>query len=541
MLRLLIIFSMSQIPFNSLLRPFDFNLHLLVVRYAVYTMTNNDEEKHDDAAATANDNDNTDEEKYTHKIYIGRVPTKFTEDTVKRILIEKMMLAGTTGTGTTNSNSGSGNDTNIIEKVELIYPHDDDDNADGREKVPRSSKDKEDEIKKRNLDREHGIDVEHRGFGFIIFSTEKYRDDALKLQTIRGGRKVTSKKLYTMYLRPYVAITYDDDNNDNENGGGGEAEGGAITSSSDNATNNARDICYLWNLHRCPYGNECKFRHVGIGSCLKKDEDLTPDELKQIKRKRNGKCFLYKKKGKCEKGDECLYSHDFECVVPESEKKNDNTKKDNDKTNKSESTTKSKIPNSLKDCINWKTKGKCRKGDKCVYKHDLELQKIALEKKAIKTKQNASKKRKHDNEDDDEDGSNNKRSNNSNSNYQGGNNRKEKQPLCVRIFGLNYDTTENDIKEFIQSKLGSSNGNDDNSNNSKDQNQNQQHLIKSVLFPKFEDSNRSKGYCGIYFASPKAALDCVSKCDNEELHGRWLRVQTGKSMTIDEWDGLHNK
>ncbi|OEU11810.1 hypothetical protein FRACYDRAFT_244934 [Fragilariopsis cylindrus CCMP1102] len=495
-------------------------------------MTNYDEEKHDDAAAMAND-DNTDEEKYTHKIYIGRVPTKFTEDTVKRILIEKMMLAGTTGTGTSTDN----NDTNIIEKVELIYPHDDDDNNDG-DKVPRSSKDKEDEIKKRNLDREHGIDVEHRGFGFIIFSTEKYRDDALKLQTIRGGRKVTSKKLYTMYLRPYVAITYDDNN-----GGGGDGdnkEEGVATSSSDNANNNnARDICYLWNLHRCPYGNDCKFRHVGIGSCLKKDEDLTPDELKQIKRKRNGKCFLYKKKGKCDKGDECLYSHDFECVVPESERKNDNTKKDDDRSNKSESTkSKSKIPNSLKDCINWKTKGKCRKGDKCVYKHDLELQKIALDKKAIKTKQNT-KKRKHDNdnhEDEDDGDVSNKRSN-TNSNYQGGNNRREKQPLCVRVFGLNYDTTENDIKEFIQSKLGGNgNGSGD---NSKDQNQ--QHLIKSVLFPKFEDSNRSKGYCGIYFASPKAALDCVSKCDNEELHGRWLRVQTGKSMTIDEWDGLHNK
>ena len=31
---------MSQIPFNSLLRPFDFNLHLLVVRYAVYCTFN---------------------------------------------------------------------------------------------------------------------------------------------------------------------------------------------------------------------------------------------------------------------------------------------------------------------------------------------------------------------------------------------------------------------------------------------------------------------------------------------------------------------
>jgi hypothetical protein len=514
-------------------------------------MTDYDEEKHDDvaavAAATAADNnDDTEEEKYTHKIYIGRVPTKFTEDTVKRILIEKMML-GTDNDSGSNSNS----DTNIIEKVELIYPHDDDGNdkdggggRGGRGSEKRSTKDKEDEIKKRNLDRAHGIDVEHRGFGFIIFSTEKYRDDALKLQTIRGGRKLTSKKLYTMYLRPYVAITYDDDNGNND-GGGGEAkkEEGA----SDN-NNNARDICYLWNLHRCPYGNECKFRHVGVGSCLKTDDDLSPEELKQIKRKRNGKCFIYKKKGKCDKGEECLYSHDFDVsqvsvsdVVTKDEKEDESSNAS--KSNKSESKSNSKTPNSLKDCINWKTKGKCRKGDKCVYKHDPELQKKALEKKAIKNKQNSSKKRKHDDNDNEDNDNANKRSS---SNYQGGNNRKEKQPLCVRIFGLNYDTTENDIKEFIQSKLGSTGNDDDDNSNPKKSNQNsnqneQQHLIKSVLFPKFEDSNRSKGYCGIYFASPKAALDCVSKCDNEELHGRWLRVQTGKSMTIDEWDGLHNK
>merc|ERR1712166_87635 len=97
--------------------------------------------------------------------------------------------------------------------------------------------------------------------------------------------------------------------------------------------------------------------------------------------------------------------------------------------------------------------------------------------------------------------------------------RKEKQPICVRVFGLNYDTTEHEIREFIQETAG--------------------HPIKSILFPKFEDSNRSKGYCGIYFASPKAAQDAVTKCDNAELQGRWLRVQTGKSMTVDEWDGLH--
>lgn len=497
-------------------------------------MTNYDEENHDDAAAAAAVaavDDETEEEKYTHKIYIGRVPTKFTEDTVKRILIEKMLL-----TDSNDSGSGSGSSDNIVEKVELIYPHDDDDADDGdnnnkggsKGSERRSSqKDKDDEVAKRAKDRANGIDVEHRGFGFIIFSTEKYRDDALKLQTIRGGRKTTSKKLYTMYLRPYVAITYNDDDK-NENGGVEADDKQKEERSNDNANANARDICYLWNLHRCPYGKECKFRHVAEGSCLKKDEDLSPEELKQIQRKRKGKCFVYKKKGICDKGDDCPYSHDFDTVQVVTE---DTTKykKENEESSSGETTkskTKTKTPDSLKDCINWKTKGKCRKGDKCVYKHDPELQKKALIKKEIKIKQNSSsKKRKHDDaEEEVSNDANNKRQNS----------RKEKQPLCVRIFGLNYDTTENDIKEFIKLKLGSGGDNNDPKNPN-------QHLIKSVLFPKFEDSSRSKGYCGIYFASPKAALDCVSKCDNEELHGRWLRVQTGKSMTIDEWDGLHNK
>jgi hypothetical protein len=101
-------------------------------------MTNYDEENHDDAAAAAAVaavDDETEEEKYTHKIYIGRVPTKFTEDTVKRILIEKMLL-----TDSNDSGSGSGSSDNIVEKVELIYPHDDDDADDGDDNNKGGSK-----------------------------------------------------------------------------------------------------------------------------------------------------------------------------------------------------------------------------------------------------------------------------------------------------------------------------------------------------------------------------------------------------------------
>jgi RNA recognition motif-containing protein len=163
------------------------------------------------------------------------------------------------------------------------------------------------------------------------------------------------------------------------------------------------------------------------------------------------------------------------------------------------------LAKSEKDCINWKTKGKCRKGDKCVYKHDPQLQKSAFDKIAKK------KRRREEGggvDNDIEDHKSNKKKR-----------RDEKQPLSVRVFGLNYDTTEADLKEWIETNAG--------------------HPVQSIIFPRFEDSNRSKGYCGVYFASPKAAKAAVDTCDSAELHGRWLRVQTGKSMTIDEWEGLH--
>eukprot|EP00536_Pseudo-nitzschia_multiseries_P006612 jgi/Psemu1/255521/estExt_Genewise1Plus.C_1430069 len=367
------------------------------------------------------------EEKEEFKIYIGRVPTKFTEKNVKRILVEK--LGGSSAGKTSKSEGDTDTDTAIVEK---------------------------------------DAEKEHRGFGFVSFATAELRDAALKLGTIKAGRKKTSKRLHTMHLRPYVPIA--------------DAE-------------TLEDVCYLWSLKRCPYGNECKFRHIGEGGCLQKEEDMSPEEQKQLRRKRKGKCFTYKKKGKCPKGDDCPFSHDFEPDAKHEAKKDSDNKKSGT----------SEVPKSEKDCINWKTKGKCRKGDKCEYKHDPEVQRLALEKIAKK------KKRQRDGGEtnDDEDGKNNKKR------------RKEKQPISVRVFGLNYDTTEADVKEFIETAAG--------------------HPVKTIVFPRFEDSGRSKGYCGVYFASPKAAADAVAKCDGAELHGRWLRVQTGKSMTVDQWEGLHHK
>lgn len=414
------------------------------------------------------------------KCYIGRVPTKFNEEIVKRNLVEKLKDSH----GDANSNDS---ESSIVQKVELIYPHDEEDDETGNHNNDKDGY-REDRMKNNesnsNNNNEETEEKEHRGFGFIYFASAKHLDAALKLAIIKGKRKVTSKKSYSMYLRPYVDKSIHDEQQQYQQENGEQTD-------TVNTTTIRRDVCYLWSLERCPYGDDCKFRHVGEGGCLvaQQEKDLTPDQQKQLERKRKGKCFVYKHKGKCPRGEECPFSHDFEPDVATT------------------CTIASQRTHSQKDCINWRTKGKCRKGDKCPYKHDPELQKRALEKIAKKKRIRQGTGEKEEDGDKNDNGNNKKRR------------RKEKQPLSVRVFGMNYATTEADIRDFIEQTCG--------------------HPIKSVVFPRFEDSGRSKGYCGIYFASPKAAAAAVEKCDNAELHGRWLRVQTGKSMTIEAWEGLH--
>jgi hypothetical protein len=221
-------------------------------------------------------------------------------------------------------------------------------------------------------------------------------------------------------------------------------------------------LCYLWSKNTCPYGDDCKFTHSGPGGCRVIEKSST---------KKKGKCFAFKK-GKCTKGEECPFSHDFE---PDN--------KDKESKDKKEQSKKDTTPQSEKDCINWKSKGKCRKGDKCPYRHNEALLQAFLQKKSKKEPKK---------DDDTKD--------------------KIKQPLSVRVFGMNYATTEEDIRDFFKD-CGS---------------------IVEVMFPVFEDSDRSKGYCGVVFQSPKAVAKAV-ELDGKELFGRWLQIQAGK-MYLKKWE-----
>lgn len=328
------------------------------------------------------------------KVFISRVPACFDEESVTRSLQEAF-----------------GEDS--VERVALAAPKNDDDNGDeGRDKKTGE---------------------EHRGFAYVTMTSVDFRNEAIQKGTLKCKAKELSKRKFTLYIRPIIR----DDNVGDDS--------------------NRSNMCFLWSKNRCPYGDSCKFQHVGEGGCIL----IKETENKKCRQK----CFTFKTKGKCKLGDNCPYSHDFEPKV---------------KSLKTQVSKDSKE----KDCINWKTKGKCRKGDKCIYRHLDSVREAFLAKK-VEKKANIAEKR--------------------------------RQPLSIRVFGLNYDTTEKDVREYF----------------------NHCGTIREITFPSFEDSGRSKGYCGILFVSPKA-VEQACLLDGQELHGRWLSVQGGK-MYLKQWEERENE
>jgi len=218
-------------------------------------------------------------------------------------------------------------------------------------------------------------------------------------------------------------------------------------------------VCFQWQKFRCQYGKDCTFKHEGEGACLPLNKGKGGDQPT----KKKERCFTFYKKGECKKGDSCTFSHDRQ-QAKTYESLDQGLSKECIVVNKSE-----------KNCISWKTKGKCRKGDRCPYKHDEEVRDAALNKQKKKGE-------------------------------------KKRQPLSVRVFGLNYETTEEDIRAYFVD-CGP---------------------ITELTFPQFDDSGRSKGFCGVHFQSPKA-VDKAVALDGKELHGRWLRIQAGK-MYLKQWE-----
>ncbi len=136
--------------------------------------------------------------------------------------------------------------------------------------------------------------------------------------------------------------------------------------------------CYAWQKFQCTHGDTCKFAHQGDGGCMAVG---VPYQGRKFQ------CMSFKAKGKCSKGDKCLFLHSLAHV------------KNRDKSKSSEKDTKKRSVTDAADdggwvmqgekeeeeadcvedgkekekgvCNNLKRKGKCRKGDRCPYSHDL--------------------------------------------------------------------------------------------------------------------------------------------------------------------------
>ena len=111
-------------------------------------------------------------------------------------------------------------------------------------------------------------------------------------------------------------------------------------------------ICHLWTKGACVKGDCCKFLHEGPGSCV-----IVAAPGEGISK---NKCLSFKSKGKCSKGNACPFLH-----LRSTKMQGPGTTL---KTN-TESSAQSSTTASVKICHSFEKKGKCRKGNSCIFAH----------------------------------------------------------------------------------------------------------------------------------------------------------------------------
>lgn len=194
---------------------------------------------------------------------------------------------------------------------------------------------------------------------------------------------------------------------------------------------NHQRVCYLWKEKTCSYGEECQFLHEGVGGCIVKSGK---SESKKVKKKKSKKPF--------------------------------------------------------KDvCINWRTKGKCRKlkYNKCPYKHDESI----LEEFQAKQE----KKRKIEMDDKDAIRKDDKKKRKKG---------KRHEPLFITVLGIERTIKVKAVESFFQT-CGT---------------------IMNVNYEYGIDSS-SDGYWTVLFQSPKAVFKAC-QLDEREWKGKIVKVYKGK-------------
>lgn len=96
---------------------------------------------------------------------------------------------------------------------------------------------------------------------------------------------------------------------------------------------NIKKVCYLWKEKTCSYGEECQFLHEGEGGYTVKTDKYTSESKKKVKKKKfkkkcKGVCIQWRSKGKCRKlkYNKCPYTHD-ESILEEFRTKQEKKRK----------------------------------------------------------------------------------------------------------------------------------------------------------------------------------------------------------------------
>jgi RNA recognition motif. (a.k.a. RRM, RBD, or RNP domain) len=484
------------------------------------------------------------------KIFVSRIPVHFDENAIRRLVTERLLAQQEEEEGGKNDskkddgdenrhssndddNGRGGGEDGVVLAVELAYPK----TTNEEDKV--TSSDHDDKTTNKYVvvvePQQQPQQQQHKGYGFVVLKDTTLVQRALALGKLRrcGAKPTSSRQNYTLYIGPCLTDAEKEKQLQ-------AAAAATATSAASGGGSNKKQPCFLWtssgNKH-CPYGPACKFLHVGGGRGRDGSGSTEAAADVAAKKKKKVKCRDHRK-DKCKLGaDACPFSHDFE---PKTKKyqpppQKDKNANDSDNDDEQPATMNVKRDDSEKDCISWKTKGKCRNFQKtdgngivassnsptvsssssssrcCPYRHDPDVQKAALDKIARK------KRSQNDHEEPSEDIGDVKATNCSNKRQRRGDdnkNNKVKQPLCIRVFGMSYDTTRDDVQRAFTA-CGK---------------------ITQIDFPVFDDaSRRSKGYCSVTFCTHKAVEKAVAEMDGHLEKERWWRVQAG-NMLLDQWE-----
>ena len=268
------------------------------------------------------------------KVFVSRIPLHWTEQLFEEHFVTlafgrvKRVELFTLSRG---SGSGSGSSKKPIQPIKYCYTFKNDgscDNVDCQYAPCNGVSLERVEV----AEQDTNPVLESIGSGLVVFEDKEGMQNALDQKSLHLARRIIK-------ISPYL----DQDSRDSK-------------------------ICYAWTQFRCKHGDDCKFVHEGDGAI---------ERHSQPYRGRAFQCLSFRTKGKCSKGDACQFLH--------VEANGDGKRKIRQRATETKDADADIHGNGNGDsvkkglCNMFKKKGKCRKGDRCPYSHAIMVPKQCIQ------------------------------------------------------------------------------------------------------------------------------------------------------------------